>query len=289
MDAPTYRRASTLPLEYVATAFNHSFEGYFVPMSHTVDSLRRLIEVNDVSLAHSFVAVDDGGQPGGIVLLAIRGARGWIGGMGLAPEWRGRGQSAPLMRVALEEARTVGLASVELEVLAQNTPARRLYSGLGFENVRSLAVFTGPLASDVAVAREPVPLPVREIPVERALADFAVLHQMTSPWQREIPSLTYMAASLRATALLDGEVVRASLISMDSGAGVSIMDFGSRAATVDERRSDALALIRALVTPTPGAPVRAINIPPGDPLGDALVTLGCPIPHTQWEMLLRLN
>src|SRR5690242_10800850 len=137
-------------------------------MTHTVDSLRMLIEVNDVALGHSFVAVDEQGRPGGVVMLAIRGSRGWIAGMGLAPQWRGRGQAVPLMEAALTEARTLGLASVELEVLAQNTPARRLYTRLGFAEARTLAVFTGPLAEGVTVADEPPQ--IEEVTVEQALA-----------------------------------------------------------------------------------------------------------------------
>ncbi|HEU4781964.1 MAG TPA: GNAT family N-acetyltransferase [Ktedonobacterales bacterium] len=287
METLTYLRAETLAPGHVVEAFNRSFEGYFVPMTHTVDSLRALIEVNDVALAHSFVAVDEQGRPGGVVMLAIRGSRGWIAGMGLAPQWRGRGQAAPLMETALAEAKSLGLISVELEVLAQNTPARRLYTRLGFEETRSLAVFTGLLAEGAALAEEPPP--IEDITVEQALDDFAALHQTPPPWQRDRPSLAHMAPALHASALMDGNDIRATLIHMPSGLGFSIMDFGSRAATPEARRDDALALIRALMAPTPGAPVRAINVAPGDPLGDALLSLGCPTPHTQWEMLLPLG
>lgn len=287
MEELTYRCASTLPLERMVEAFNHSFEGYFVPMVHTTDSLRSLITVNDVSLAHSFVAMDAADRPMGVVLMAVRGSRGWIGGMGLAPAWRGRGQAGPLMQAAITEARTLGLATVGLEVLAQNAPARRLYTRLGFADVRSLAVFTGPLAKDASPIE--LPMPVQVIPVERALADFAALHQVPSPWQRDLPPLEHMAPTLSATALLDGQTVRASLISMSSTVGYSVMDFGSRAATAEARRDDAIALIRALAAPMPDAPVRAINVPPGDALGDALTTLGCPTPHMQWEMRLELR
>ena len=286
METLTYLRAETLAPERVVEAFNRSFEGYFVPMTHTVDSLHTLIEVNDVALAHSFAAVDEQGRPGGVVMLAIRGSRGWIAGMGLAPEWRGCGQAVPLMEAALAEARRLGLDSVELEALVQNTPARRLYTRLGFAEERSLAVFTGPLA-DGATLAEDLPL-VEDITVEQALADFIALHQTPPPWQRDRPSLMHMASSLRASALVDGGGIRATLIHMPSGLGFSIMDFGSRADTPEARRDDALALIRALMAPTPGAPVRAINVAPGDPLGDALEALGCPTPHTQWEMLLPL-
>ena len=287
METLTYLRAETLAPERVVEAFNRSFEGYFVPMTHTVDSLHTLIEVNDVALAHSFAAVDEQGRPGGVVMLAIRGSRGWIAGMGLAPEWRGCGQAVPLMEAALAEARRLGLDSVELEALAQNTPARRLYTRLGFAEERSLAVFTGPLA-EVATFAE-APSSIEEVTVEQALDDFTALHQTPTPWQRDRPSLAHMAPSLRASALMDGGNIRAALIHMPSGLGFSIMDFGSRAATPEARRDDALALIRALMAPTPGAPVRAINVAPGDALGDALEALGCPTPHTQWEMLLSLE
>ena len=287
METLTYLRAETLAPERVVEAFNRSFEGYFVPMTHTVDSLHTLIEVNDVALAHSFAAVDEQGRPGGVVMLAIRGSRGWIAGMGLAPEWRGCGQAVPLMEAALAEARRLGLDSVELEALVQNTPARRLYTRLGFAEERSLAVFTGPLA-EVATFAE-APSSIEEVTVEQALDDFTALHQTPPPWQRDRPSLAHMAPSLRASALMDGGNIRAALIHMPSGLGFSIMDFGSRAATPEARRDDALALIRALMAPTPGAPVRAINVAPGDALGDALEALGCPTPHTQWEMLLPLG
>lgn len=292
MDALTYRRASAFSLEQLVAAFNLSFEGYFVSMVQTVDSLRALIEVNDVALAHSFVAVDASGGPGGIVLLGIRGARGWIAGMGLAPRWRGQGQSAPLMQAALGEARALGLVSVELEVLAQNAPARRLYTHLGFNNIRSLAVFTGPLAEGATLTGESPqidePPQIQELPVERALADVATLHQVKPTWQRDLPALRRMTPTLHATGLLDGDTIRAILIYMPSGLGFSIMDFGSRAPTPTARRDDAIVLVRTLMAPTPGAPLRAINVPPGDALGDALVALGCPMPHTQWEMKLNL-
>lgn len=287
METLTYLRADTLAPERVVEAFNRSFEGYFVPMTHTVDSLRSLIEVNDVALAHSFVAVDEQGRPGGVVMLAIRESRGWIAGMGLAPQWRGHGQAAPLMEAALAEALTLGLASVELEALAQNTPARRLYTRLGFEETRSLAVFTGPLADGAIQGEEPSS--IADVSVEQALADFAALHQTPPPWQRDYLSLAHMAPSLRASALMEGNGIRAALIHMPSGLGFSIMDFGSRAASPEARRDDALTLIRALIAPTPGAPVRAINVAPGDALGAALESLGCPTPHMQWEMLLPLS
>lgn len=53
-------------------------------------------------------------------------------GMGLLPEWRGRGIGARLLAAALAEADRIGLERIELEVFSGNGPAQRLYRGFGF-------------------------------------------------------------------------------------------------------------------------------------------------------------
>ena len=183
----------------------------------------------------------------------------------------------------------MGLASVELEVLAQNTPARRLYTRLGFENVRPLAVFTGPLAdmrlpwtvrsANRRTSRSSGRWPTSPRSIRRRRPGSGI-------WR----ALAHMAPSLHALALMDGETdTRQHSFTCPLASATASWIVGSRAATPDARRDDTIALIRALMAATPGAPVRAINVPPGDPLGDALSALGCPTPHTQWEMLLPLG
>jgi RimJ/RimL family protein N-acetyltransferase len=53
-------------------------------------------------------------------------------GMGLLPDWRGRGIGARLLSAALADADRIGLERVELEVFLGNGPAQRLYRRLGF-------------------------------------------------------------------------------------------------------------------------------------------------------------
>ena len=53
-------------------------------------------------------------------------------GMGLLPDWRGRGVGARLLTAALADADRIGLERVELEVFLGNGPAQRLYRRLGF-------------------------------------------------------------------------------------------------------------------------------------------------------------
>jgi hypothetical protein len=66
------------------------------------------------------------------------------------------------------------------------------------------------------------------------------------------------------------------------------MDCGSRASTPDARAADVMALLLHLIRTQPDTLVRAINVPPGDPLDAALVRLGCPVVAMQREMLLTL-
>jgi RimJ/RimL family protein N-acetyltransferase len=53
-------------------------------------------------------------------------------GMGLLPDYRGRGLARPLAVATLDAARRLGIERVELEVFASNTRAIALYENLGF-------------------------------------------------------------------------------------------------------------------------------------------------------------
>jgi ribosomal protein S18 acetylase RimI-like enzyme len=53
-------------------------------------------------------------------------------GMGLLPEYRGRGLGRRLMERALEASRVFGLSRIELSVREDNARAAALYAKLGF-------------------------------------------------------------------------------------------------------------------------------------------------------------
>ncbi len=53
-------------------------------------------------------------------------------GMGLLPEWRGRGHGRELLEECVAQAREFGMERLELEVYASNGTAIRLYEHLGF-------------------------------------------------------------------------------------------------------------------------------------------------------------
>lgn len=329
----TFASARSLSLAALTDAFNRGFEGYLLPIGQTPDSLLRMLRENDVREDESLVALAPGGAPVGVALLGRRGARAWVAGMGVAPEWRGQGQGAALLARLLDRARELGAQRVTLEVLEDNTPASRLYERMGFQETRSLMIYTGqtqrsPDAAWRAIAAAPsaaalsavampttsgsvalsASLPDRRVPkriaVNRALASFDALHHFTPPWQREQATLAHMATRLTALALLtpaapvapptatpvtpDGAGIQAYMLTSRQPRGYTIMDVGSQGATPTERLYDALALLNTLLAKQSDALLRAINAPQGDPLGDALDALGCPVVARQREMALAL-
>lgn len=82
-----------------------------------------------------FVALVSGRVVGFCDVLPTHGeARAHVGilGIGLLPEFRGRGNGASLMTAAIERAWEKGLSRIELTVRTDNTRAKRLYERLGF-------------------------------------------------------------------------------------------------------------------------------------------------------------
>jgi hypothetical protein len=71
--------------------------------------------------------------------------------------------------------------------------------------------------------------------------------------------------------------------------GFVIFDAGSSDVSPMVRRAHIVALVHALSSGQEGAVARAINIPPGDTLGEALDWLGCQVVARQREMVLPLD
>jgi ribosomal protein S18 acetylase RimI-like enzyme len=147
----------------LAELFTRGYEGYFVPMHFDEPTLRTMVERWHIDLSKSRVAPD-----AGLANLAIRGDRGWIGGIAVVPEQRRKGVGRALMEAMLE----LAPPTVLLEVIEANEPAIKLYESLGFEQTRVLEVW-----------RVEAPL------VEAASVAQATLGQTDLPWQREDASL----------------------------------------------------------------------------------------------------
>ena len=116
----------------LAELFTRGYEGYFVPMHFDEPTLRYMVDTWDIDLSQSRVAPD-----AGLANLAIRGDRGWIGGIAVVPEQRRNGVGRALMEAVLE----LAPPTVLLEVIEANEPAIKLYESLGFEKTRVLEVW----------------------------------------------------------------------------------------------------------------------------------------------------
>jgi ribosomal protein S18 acetylase RimI-like enzyme len=288
MDELALVAADRLDLDTLTACFNRAFEGYYVPLEQTPDTMMAMITHNQVSLADSLVALDATGAPAGIGLLASRPPRGWVAGMGLAPEWRGRGLGAAVMRALLTHASSIGLVSVQLEVLEQNAPARALYERLGFQTRRALAIYNGSIAGETSQGEQPDDASLVPLDPPEALAHFDDLHAVAPCWQRERESLERMASRLRALGWLQDGTLAAYLLYARADSGLAVLDAGAKGATQGDGASLVSALLRALTSGQRRVAVRAINVPEGDPLGAALDAAGCPVVSRQYEMTLEL-
>lgn len=135
-----------------------------MPIHIDEPTMQYIVDAWDIDLSRSRVA-----EGAGVCNLGVRGDRGWIGGVGVVPEWRRRGIGRALMEAVLE----VAPPTVDLEVLESNEGAKRLYDDLGFDVTRVLEIWSLPEQPRVKARR------VRATP----------LGQRGLPWQRDDASL----------------------------------------------------------------------------------------------------
>lgn len=140
----------------------------------------------NIDLAHSISARDGSGRVIGLAMLGIRGQRGWCGDFGLVPQWRGKGIGHRLMAAFVEEARSLGLHSLLLDLRQENAPAIKIYERAGFRTRRVVVGLRADstelhLSSSTASAKSVDP--------------WMTLHWYGEPlspppmWQRELPAL----------------------------------------------------------------------------------------------------
>jgi GNAT superfamily N-acetyltransferase len=169
--------AASLELDALVELFNDAYSDYAVPLRLDRDLLDFTVEVCDIDLGASQIVLADDGRPAAFSFLALRGDEGWIGGMGTAPAHRRQGLGEAALRAALDVARDRGAASVRLEVIDGNDPARALYEKLGFDYERRLVVWTLDSSPDATPRAEPAD------PSE-AVAWIAANRSSPEPWQR---------------------------------------------------------------------------------------------------------
>ena len=265
--------ATGLGMPALADLFNRAYEGYEVPLHVDAGAVEFMHEAFDLAPDRSRIAWRDE-RPIGLAMLAVRGTRAWVGGMGVATEARRAGVGEQLMRALLDSARAAGVKRVQLEVLEPNSRARLLYEKLGFRMFRRLEVW-----------QWDSPAPAPGIPVE-ACDPRAARHRLKAarrapdPWQREdatIDRLDVSTPALRAVHTSGGDAIyrvtdgRASVLQMAAG---------------DERTAG--ALLDAIRSRAGVTVLRYLNVPDDDPAVAALRARGATLTVAQFEMALEL-
>ncbi|MGG1658907.1 GNAT family N-acetyltransferase [Brevibacillus sp. NRS-1366] len=131
----TIKRMSECTFAEVTKAWNRGFEGYYIPVTMTEESLVQRLGAEGYVMSLSVVAFD-GTEPVGLVANGLRmiGDQkvAWNGGTGVATEYRRQGVGRLLIQATLDLYREAGMDVATLEALSQNEKAIALYEQLGY-------------------------------------------------------------------------------------------------------------------------------------------------------------
>lgn len=269
-------RASAFTIPELTRLWSRGYAGYFVPINFTAAQLKMHFRCGDIDLERSLVWTE-GDDPAGFSYLGVRGERGWIGGFGIAPEFRGQGMSYDLVARHAAVIRESGVTDVQLEVFTINW-ARRVYERAGFAVSRRVAVLYGPLpgggAGDGVADADPLAL----------LAHHARLHAASAPtWNRE-PAWVRTAVELGGVdALRVGTGSAPSAIAWVRAEGESVRIVDAAAETDEAARE----LAAGLAARYPRYAAVLVNEPEETPIARALAGLGLEVGRHQFEMHLR--
>ncbi len=277
---PSHHALETVPADRLsmpdfAGLFMRAYSDYLVPLHLDEAAVASMIRNWDLSLADSRVVLS-ADTPVAFACLAIRGERGWIGGMGVPPEHRGHRLGEVAMRAVLDAARQRGLARVGLEVLSGNDIARLLYERLGFEATRMLDIWSlDPLTGQARPARA-----IETCSVVEALSAPAPGRAPEAPWQRAAASIVNMqahGAPLEAFATHTSGVIDGVVILARAGGRASVL-----ALDAVPEATDAL-----LAAASAGMPLRYVNVAEDDPHRSAILERGGRVDLRQYEMCWR--
>ena len=270
---------ATLDPRALAAAFNRVYEGYVEPFVMDERAARQHVEVNDVALDCSPLWLDDAGDVVGLGALGVRGERGWVGGFGVAPAYRGRGLSHRLLAALLEAAAGAGVRRVQLEVFTHNPRAIRTYQQAGFAHRRDVRILARPEDAPPPVSG---PGRARAADARQLLDRRATITSVEPAWQREPASLARLP-ELEGLALGGPASAAAYLLYQATGPTVRVWDVAAADPTT------ALTLLEELAARYPRRPMHIINEPEESVAGPALEACGWRETKRQHEMIYTIG
>lgn len=258
--------------ESLTGLWNRAYDGYYVPLQFKPEQLDRHVRRAGIDLGLSRVGRIEG-MTFGLSLAAVVGDEAWIGGFGIAPEFRRKGLAAWLIQAQVESLEAAGVKRTRLEVIDFN-PARRVYEAAGFVARRELLLLEGraPERGDSGCV----------LTFDELVQAHGAAHDPAPPtWRRGLPSLVRTLAEERAVVVgvKRGAAVAAFAVALPEPSRVVLVD----AAAVDVRAAE--ALLAALGARWPQTPLRLVDEPAEGPVVKAWTGAGFDVPLRQVEMV----
>ena len=281
-----YRFTSALEYTFEEMSEMHqsSFSGYFVPFTTTPALYADFWRFNQIDATRCVVMHDRADAFVGMARMGTRGTRGWCGGFGIVPAFRGRGASYVLAEEMVRVARETGLTRLQLEVLNQNVAARKTYEHVGFTARRRLfgleyAVAQLPTETITTATAAIAVVPPTRVSVETLLS--WPQSDIIPCWSLELASLLTIQP---ATLLLPGPdgLPNAFLVQYTEGIARILMTHLQSTLT----RNEFATLLRTVAGDA--TTIQTYNEPENSPILQRYLELGFTEYFSQYEMFLDL-
>jgi ribosomal protein S18 acetylase RimI-like enzyme len=257
------RSASDIDPAALCQAFNVAFADYLTaPPNLKLEDWPLFLRRQGVDLGRSRVMTAGDVVCAFALICPIDPARERVATMGAIPSARGSGAAPRLLDHALVQARARGVATLELEVFAQNARALALYRSRGFEPIAELHGYERAPGSPASAP----PAPPQEVTPGEAVAWLRALAIGGLPFQVSAAAIAASPGPLVAWRSGAAQLV----FSPRDASNVAVMSLVDPA----PQQAGANALARALAHAYPQATLRVPQLQRPDLGGRALESLG---------------
>jgi ribosomal protein S18 acetylase RimI-like enzyme len=194
----------------VLAVFNGAFADYQIPFHLSPEQYAARMNSDSLRLPISVGAFDEG-RLVGIILHGDTQSEGrrivYNGGTGVLPSYRGQGITAAMYAYILPLFKEQGVGKVQLEVIASNFPALKIYERVGFGKDRTMDCYKGTLALNVESKNNVVrKLENYHWPEMRAFWD------IRPSWQNDVQAITNLGDTLDSYGYYEKETLLGYLI-----------------------------------------------------------------------------